>query len=141
MSGRLRKDGCTVSLTGAPVQRLIVDLDKPGSPLKQNEPRCDYLFVANSDGNVGWFEPLELKRGNLLAGKVVEQLQAGAAVAEQHIADDNSVRFRPTAAFGSIHKYQRNKLRTNVSKIHFHNQVEAIRLIKCGAPLSEALTV
>ena len=136
----LRKDGCTVSLRGVPVQRLIVDLDKPGSPLNQNQPRCDYLFVANGDGDVGWFAPLELKRGSLLASEVVRQLQAGATVAEQLVANNDPVRFRPTAAFGSIHKYQRLRLKTHDSKIHFHNQVEAVRLIRCGTPLLNALT-
>ena len=140
MSGGLSKDGCTVPLTDAPEQRLIVDLDNPGSPLNQNQPRCDYLFVANGDGDVGWFAPLELKRGSLLASEVVRQLQAGATVAEQLVADNDPVRFRPVVASGSIHKYQRNILRNKKSKIRFHNHIEAVRLIKCGTPLLNALT-
>ena len=140
MSGGLSKDGCTVSLSDAPVQRLIVDLDKPGSPLKQNQPRCDYLFFANGNGAVGWFAPLELKRGSLRASRIVQQLKAGATVAEQLVADNDPVRFRPIAASGSIQKHQRNILRNKNSKIRFHNHIEAVRLIKCGTPLLMALT-
>ena len=33
VSGRLKKEGCAVSLKDAPAPRLIVDFDKPGSPL------------------------------------------------------------------------------------------------------------
>ena len=53
MVGRLRKEGCKVSLNDAPEPRLIVDFDKPGSPLGQNQTRCDYLFVADSGECVG----------------------------------------------------------------------------------------
>ncbi|MCY4531180.1 MAG: hypothetical protein OXC84_02425 [Gammaproteobacteria bacterium] len=111
MSGELSKDGCTVPLTNAPKQRLIVDLDKPESPLNKNHTRCDYLFFANGKGAVCWFVPLELKRGSLPAKKIVQQLQAGATVAEQLVADNDPVRFRPIVASGSIHKHQRNILR------------------------------
>ncbi len=140
MSGGLSKDGCTVPLTDAPKQRLIVDLDKPESPLNQNQTRCDYLFFANGNGADCWFAPLELKRGSLPASEVVRQLQAGATVAEQLVADNDPVRFRPIVASGSINKHQRNILRYKKSKIHFHNHIEAVRLIKCGTSLSKALT-
>ena len=144
VSGKLRKQGCTVSLRGAPGQRLIVDFDKPGSMLETNQTRCDYLVVANGEGSSGWIAPLELKKGSLQAGKVVRQLRAGAAIAEQifsqqqHVRQEN-VKFRPTAAFGSIHKAQRNKLKHRSNKVRFHSHIEAIRLIKCGDMLTRAL--
>ena len=103
VGGGLEKEGCRVSLDGAPQRRLIVDFDKPGSPRDPDETRCDYLFIAEddaeddakrdakrdaarTDGNAtpeGWVVPLELKRGRLHARKVARQLQAGAAVAER----------------------------------------------------------
>ncbi len=62
VSGKLKKKGCAVSLEGAPEPRLIVDFDKPGSPLGKSETRCDYLFVANGERCAGWIAPLELKK-------------------------------------------------------------------------------
>ena len=45
---RIRKQGCSVSLDGAPAPRVIVDFDKLGSPLGPSDQRCDYLFVADA---------------------------------------------------------------------------------------------
>ena len=50
---RLKKDGCKVLLTNAPNPRLIVDFDKPGSPLSQDTTRCDYLVIAEDQRNLG----------------------------------------------------------------------------------------
>ena len=136
MVGRLRKEGCKVSLKDAPEPRLIVDFDKPGSPLEQNQTRCDYLFVADSGECVGWIAPLELKRGSLQAGEVVRQLRAGAKAAEKFVSPNEKMKFRPTAAFGNIHRAEITKLK---EKIRFHGHVEAIRLIKCGDSLRKAL--
>ena len=121
-----------VSLKDAPRPRLIVDFDKPGSPLGQSETRCDYLFVANGGRCADWIAPLELKRGSLHAGHVVRQLRAGATAAEGLVSRNKKVRFRPTAVYGGIHKAQ-------INKVEFHGRVEAIRLIKCGASLTKAL--
>ena len=58
----LKRSGCSLSLSGAPKRRLIVDFDKDGSPLNQNQTRCDYLFIAESDEKFAWVVPLELKK-------------------------------------------------------------------------------
>ena len=79
---RIRKDGCSVSLNGVPSDRLIVDLDKPGSPLGQADARCDYLFVAEDGAGAGWVAPMELTRGRCVASKFVRQLRAGASAAD-----------------------------------------------------------
>ena len=139
MVGRLRKEGCAVSLNDAPELRLIVDFDKPGSPLGQNQTRCDYLFVADSEECVGWIAPLELKRGSLQAGEVVRQLRAGAMAAEKFVSPNEKVKFRPTAAFGNIRRAEITRLKAGDNKIRFHGHVEAIRLIKCGDSLRKAL--
>ncbi len=139
VSGRLRKQGCGVSLKDAPEPRLIVDFDKPGSPLGQSETRCDYLFVANGGRCADWIAPLELKRGSLHAGDVVRQLRAGATAAEGLVSRNKKVRFRPTAVYGSIHPAEIKRLRADNNKVEFHGHVVAIRLIKCGAPLTDAL--
>ena len=68
VSRNLTKEGCRVSLNGAPNQRLIVDFDKPGSPISEQETRCDYLFVADEE-KFGWILPIEVKRGKIARTK------------------------------------------------------------------------
>ena len=139
-SGRLRREGCTVSLQGAPQLRLVIDFDKPGSPLERQQTRCDYLFVAEVPAKSGWLAPLELKRGKLDASEVVGQLRAGARAAEQLVPDTMPVNFRPIAAFGGgITKSERNELRANRNKVRFHGTAESVRLIKCGGKLTQGL--
>lgn len=139
-SNTIRKKGCRISLKNAPKTRLIVDFDKSGSPLAQDQSRCDYLFVADGrKGQEDWIVPIELKRGSIEADTVLRQLSAGAAVAEQIVPRSVRVKFRPTAAFNGIHKGQIDKLKTARYRISFHGKSEPIRLIKCGGVLQEAL--
>ena len=139
-SGRLRKEGCTVSLQDAPQPRLIIDYDKPGSPLEGQEKRCDYLLVAGVNDKPIWVAPLELKRGALDTSKVVGQLRAGADAAEKLVPDTMPVNFRPiTACGGGITKAERNALRDKRNKVPFHGTAEFVRLIKCGGKLIQGL--
>ena len=123
------RDGCGVSLKDAPEPRLIIDFDKPCSPLGKQATRCDYLFIAESVDRSGWIAPLELQKGGLDASKVVKQLQAGARAAEKLVLRKKPVKFRPVAAFGGIHKAERKKLRDKSTKVRFHEHTEFIRLI------------
>ena len=139
VSGKLKKDGCVVSLKDAPAPRLIVDFDKPKSPLGRSETRCDYLFVAEVAGGSGWIVPLELKRGRLHADEAVRQLQAGARAAEQLVPLSARVSFRPVAVAGSTPKDERNRLKGKGGKIRFRGCAEVIRLLPCGAALAGVL--
>lgn len=60
----VRKDGCKIPMKNMPDPHLIIDFDKPGSPLAQDETRCDFLVIANSHHDFDWVVPLELKRGD-----------------------------------------------------------------------------
>ena len=82
---------------------------------------------------------MELKRGGLQAGEVIQQLRAGAMAAEKFVSPNEKVKFRPTAAFGNIHKAERDRLKVGGNKVQFHGHAEAIRLIKCGDSLRKAL--
>ena len=136
----LRKEGCSISLKDAPKPHLIIDFDLPGSPLGQRQTRCDYLFIADDTDISGWVVPLELKSGMMKASAVARQLNAGARVAEQLIPKQNTVNFRPVAAFGGgIHKAERNALKTERNKVQFHGTVEYVRLIKCEARLIQGI--
>ena len=137
--GKLNKDGCKVSLKDAPGPRLIIDFDKPGSPLGPSQTRCDYLFVADGDKSSGWVAPLELKNGRLHANQAVRQLRAGARAAEQLVPSGEQIKFRPVAVSGSASKAERNRLKGKDGGIRFHGCVEPVRLLSCGAPLTEAL--
>ena len=137
---KMGKDGCKISMAGAPNDNLIVDFDKLGSPFGPNETRCDYLFIADGKkNNPGWVVPLELKRGGLKAGEVVKQLRAGACAAERLVTRNEVVIFRPVAASGSRHKAVISKLKKRCNYIRFHGHAEPIRLIPCGAPLTNVL--
>ena len=135
----LNKDGCKILITNAPGPRLIVDFDKPGSPLAREATRCDYLLVAEGQQEFDWIAPLELKRGQLHADQVVRQLQAGASAAEKLVPRGEPVKFRPVAASGNASKHERKRLRNKGSMIRFHGHTEPVRLMSCGAPLVQAL--
>ena len=140
ISKGLRKEGCTVSLKDVPQSRLIIDFDKPGSPLGKNQARCDYLCVAEVAGKPGWVVPLELKRGGIDASKVVRQLNAGARAAKRLVPNTMKVNFRPVVAYGGgIHTAERNALRANHNKVQFHGTAEPVRLIKCRGQLIEGI--
>ncbi|MCE2519758.1 MAG: hypothetical protein J4G15_08020 [Alphaproteobacteria bacterium] len=126
-------------LTDAPEPRLIVDFDRPGSPLAREVTRCDYLLIAEDRQEFGWVAPLELKRGQLHADQVVRQLQAGASAAEKLVSEDEATRFRPVAASGSVSKHERIRLKNRRNMIRFHGHMQPVRLMSCGGSLVKAL--
>ncbi len=137
VKGGLTKDGCKIGMTDAPACRLVVDFDKPGSPLPENAPRCDYLLVAEGEDDHVWVAVLELKRGRLHAGQVVRQLRAGASVAKTLVHRGEAFRFRPIAAFKGASKHEIRKLRDKSNMINLHGHREPVRLMKCGGKLVE----
>lgn len=128
-----------MSLRAAPRPRLIVDFDKPGSPLGPEAERCDYLFVAQRAAGGSWVALLELKRGRLHAGQAVRQLQAGASAAGTLISAGEQIEFRPVVASGSTPKAERQRLRNKNNRVQLCGRTEFVRLISCGAPLTKAL--
>ena len=136
---RCRKEGCSVSLAGAPQQRLIVDFDKAGSPLGPADTRCDYLLLAERSCGDLWVAPVELKKGDADLGKSIEQLRAGAQAVECLVSEEDAAGaiFRPVLASGGIDKNERKKLRDE--RVKFYHHEEPVRRIKCGAPLMAAL--
>ena len=119
-----------MSLRDASRDRVVIDFDKPGSPLRRDETRCDYLVVAGD-----WIAPLELKRGQATL-KIVEQLQAGANVARDLVPGDAALVFRPVAAVEGIHREVARRLRR--ARIRFGKEAEPVRVIRCGGALAEA---
>ena len=136
LTRKCSRPGCSVPLKGAPNPRLIIDFDKPGSPLGERETRCDFLFIAEESNNPGWVSPLKLKGGRVDVSEAIEQLQAGASVAEALVSQDLKVNFRPVLASGNIPKAERAALKRTIS---FHGNSMPVRRIRCGAPLIQAL--
>ena len=128
--------GCKVPLKNAPQPRLILDLDKPGSPLGGTQTRCDYLIVAEGDGGTGWVVPLELKHGQARSG-VLAQLQSGADVADRILPNSARVALRPVVAARGIHSQSKKALLK--AKVRFRGRAEAVKLITCGTPRAKAL--
>lgn len=136
---RCRKQGCTVSMTGAPSERIIVDLDREGAPIGTHERRCDYLFFGESAGQQSWFAPLELKGGRLRGVRaIVAQLQAGADIAESLVPGSLRPLFEPVAVLKGSHKAQRDRLKR--SEVRFRGVVKRVKLQSCGSPLASVFS-
>ena len=139
--GPLHKHGCKLQMTGAPKDRVVVDFDKPGSPLPTDDkPRCDYLLVAEDEGRPAWVVVVELKRGQLHTDHVVRQLQAGASAAEKLVPGDSEFRFRPMVASGGVKWFQLNELKKKANRVTLHGRCEPVRRVACGSRLADALT-
>ena len=137
---QIDKEGCSVSLDRAPVTRLILDLDEPGSPIGPGRVRCDYLFFAEDAADASLVAALELKQGQFRASKFAEQLNAGAQAAEQLVTANISVKFRPIAVYGgTLHIAQRRRLKWDNNRVSFRGRCESLRLMKCGEELTNAL--
>ena len=137
IAGRCRREGCTVSLTGAPRPFVMIDMDCDELQINRASRRCDFMFVSD-EGR--WVVPLELKRGRLNAGEIVAQLRAGAQFADRVIPKGATVQFRPVAVCGGkVHRIQHTKLRSKASRIRFRGRFESIKLLKCGQALTQAL--
>ena len=135
--GRLRKEGCSVSLKNAPTPSVTIDMDKRQAPVGGNETKCDYIFVGGS--GKAFLVLLELTKQDLNARKIVRQLRAGANIAARIISWREQVKFLPVAVCGGkIHRAEIRRLLQ--SKIRYKNKNSTVRLLKCGAPLIEALS-
>ncbi|MCY4261527.1 MAG: hypothetical protein OXC91_14880 [Rhodobacteraceae bacterium] len=139
--GKVKKEGCAVKMTNISAQMLVTDLDRPGSPLRPDEKRCDYLLLATDEQAdeqpKDLVVALELKRGKLDARKVVSQLQAGAHAAEKLVPKSRVVRFRPVAVFGTSHRHERIELRKPENEIAFHGHRESVQMLSCGNSLTK----
>lgn len=131
-----RKDQCSVSLAGTIRPHLIVDFDKPGSPIGRNKTRCDYLVAAESESGARWVAVLEFKSGKFKNKKLGNQLSASARAMESRISYDSKIFFRPVLASNGLGKSKRFEIRRN--KVNFHEHEYPIRLISCGDKLSKA---
>lgn len=136
---RCKRGGCALSLDGFPATRVIVDFDEPGSPLGPGVKKPDFLAVAAPSSNAVWVAPIEIKGSNVKVdiSDAVRQLQAGADVAERHVAPRRaaSVEFRPVLTGSTIPKAERKALIE--SRVRFRGATEVVRHRRCGARLAD----
>ena len=135
---RCNKDGCRVDLKGVPRERVIIDMDCQALQIPDDHKRCDYLLVGE-ETNTTWVVPIELKSGGLRAREVLEQIEEGVRMADMLLPQGTSFQFVPVLAHGKgIHPHELKVLRSR--KIQLRGQRKGIVLIRCGDPLTKALT-
>lgn len=131
---RCQRDGCSVSLAGAPSPHLVVDMDSDSLGIS-NDTRCDYLFVSEAGGST-CVVPIEMKQGSLNATHVVAQLQAGADYANQKLPGLREFAFVPILAHQRLPKAERDRLRHRSRAVKFRNRKALAKAIRCGAPVA-----
>ena len=135
---RCGKEGCSLSMKGAPAKRVLIDLDSADAPIRQHQTRCDYIFVGQTPDVC--VAALELKGGGLDASKVVAQLKAGAKLANRIVPSDSQVRFSAISVHGRrINPKQRDHLLRPRNQITFRNEKFTVKLARCGDTLASAL--
>ena len=135
LSQECEKQGCRVELTDVPCPFHLIDMDL--DPLATGS-RCDYLLIGE-DGRPThnlYVVPLELKSSGFHAQAVSRQLAGGAKVADRRVPKARC-RFVPVVAHGGAHRREINKLAKH--PVDFRGQPYAIKLMKCGDDVAEAL--
>ena len=129
------RSGCSVSmanLQSRPVNRVVLDVDLafPTSGAKTNQ--CDLiLFHIDDVQNSLIAVPMELKGGGVDASEAIAQLRGGIRIVDNLVPKDVNISLVLVLVHGgSMHKSQRNKLRTSIIK--FRNEEFPINTTKCS---------
>lgn len=133
-----RKNLCSLNLNDFQSPYLLIDMDHDRAPRgNQGGKKCDYIFIGEAK-DVAWVAPLELKGGKFSASGVIEQLQAGAKVADSIVPTGVKTRFRPIVVHGrGIHRAELKRM--NKRRIQFREQENLIGKARCGTSLFDAL--
>ena len=136
------QDGqCSLSLQELdPAQFLLLSMDGPGAPVQRSETRCDFLFFGCfSQCDLTWVSPVELTAStNKSATKIVEQLRAGAMLADRLVSSDLNIRFTPIAAC-PFRKHHRQEFRKESNAIEFRGCAILPTVVNCDSKLVAAL--
>lgn len=138
LTRRCRKNKCSLTLNHLPDPHILVDMDHKKAPrLREGNKKCDYIFVCD-DNDEALVAPLELKGGTFGASDVVEQLQAGAGVADSIVPSTTETRFRPIVVHGrGIHRAELERLQKR--RVRYRNRNYPVGKARCGTSLVEAL--
>lgn len=138
-----RDGSCSLSLEGAPEPSVLISLEHEAAPVKAKQAHCDYLFVGGSDEKGGpWVAPVELTASAARVSKFLPQLRAGSDIADKLLPQNVQVRFRPVAAYGGeLRRIERDNFLKPVNHVVFRKKSVPIKLVRCGSPLTNALTL
>ena len=126
------KEGCRVSMANVPSERVVLDVDRAFPPDRSDTNQCDFvLFYIDASQNCLMGVPMELKRGDVDASEAIAQLQEGARIVDGCTPNDVEMNLVLVLVHGgSIHRSQRNRLRT--ARIRFRGEEFAINTTRCG---------
>ena len=137
------RDGrCSLTMSNAPEPSLLISLEHPAAPIDPNRPHCDYLFVGGTNRSGGpWVAPIELTASAARVSKFLPQLRAGAQIADRLLPASVSVRFRPIAAYGGeLRRIERDNFLKPANHVRFRGKTTPVKLVRCGSPLTKALS-
>ncbi|MGI9250049.1 MAG: hypothetical protein ACR2PR_02475 [Pseudohongiellaceae bacterium] len=101
------RDRAPLRLKGSPAPHILIDCDK--SPIKQDEKRCDYIFVADGKPNTeGYALPIEMTSGYKDASDAQAQLQAGTKTVSKIVPQSAKLTFVPVFV-GKLKEMKRRK--------------------------------
>ena len=124
-----------------PSQVLLLNLEHETAPVADNAPRCDYLFVGGDEKKGEWVAPVELTTSAARVSKFLPQLRAGAEIANDLIPRNLQVRFRPIAVYGGeLRRIERDNFLKRANRVVFRNKPTPVKLVRCGSPLTKALS-
>ena len=126
------KEGCRVSMANIPSERIVLDVDLAFPTGRSNTNQCDFvLFYIDAIQNSLIAVPMELKRGDVDASEAIAQLREGARIVDRYTPSDVDMDIVLVLVHGgSMHRSQRNKLRT--ARIRFRGTEFPINTARCG---------
>ena len=125
------RDGCNVSLTDVPPDRVIVDVDKAFPAHGREGKHCDFVLFIDRGGAPLLAAPAELKSGRPDVSEAVRQLQGGADFAAD-LAPSNADCLPILFHGRGVHKKERMDI--NSAKIKFRGRKRTITTARCGHP-------
>lgn len=138
-----RDGSCSLSLEDVSEPWVLVSLEHKAAPVKADQAHCDYLFVGGSNANrAPWVAPIELTASAARVSKFLPQLSEGAKIADKLLPQNVQVRFRPVAAYGGeLIRAERTRFLKPANHVAFRKKKVPIKLVRCGSPLTKALTL
>ncbi len=127
-------------LEGVPRERIVVDADKAFDAQEHLGKRCDFILFVLEGRRKLVAVPIELKSGRVDVSHAVEQLQEGAAFAEQFSPEETEVICRPILFHGKrIHRKDLSTINRN--KVRFRGVPLTVKISRCNKPrnLADAL--
>lgn len=120
------------NLQSKPVNRVVLDVDLAFPTDRAKTNQCDLiLFHIDDAQNDLVVVPMELKGGDVDASEAVAQLREGARIIDRYVPNDVEMNLVLVLVHGgSMHKSQRNRLRT--SRVRFRGEEFPINTARCG---------